>query len=298
MTTTQSHSNSSNEEQSSISLQKRARIGRNRSLKQMNQRFGASAVSDAITGRLRTEKIVRILEIGFGEGRVLMEVRLLFPYSSVLLYGINHQPEPTMSCDEHFLDTSEAYNICPRSEAAKLPLPHSYFYDAGSGLDFEDNFFDVIISQVSFPFVVEKAFLIEEIWRTLKPGGKALIHLDSYENDYPHMLSAGTNREMPTPRFVIYRHGRIFAISHLFNLLKTKGFAINLVRSSEMPPHSPRPSYTESLMKVDKNRSERLSLGLELDRISTLDLKKVRADESMELSRVYWGVMSVFNLTV
>jgi len=66
-------------------------------------------------------------------------------------------------------------------QAAAMRLPELHFRDVDDGeLGFlPSDYFDLVITQVSFGYIARKDRLIEEFWRILRPGGIALIDLDN-----------------------------------------------------------------------------------------------------------------------
>lgn len=56
----------------------------------MNMKFGKSKPLERfIKERLKSQKVVRVLEFGFGDGKCLLDLRTIFPDKQVELYGIN-----------------------------------------------------------------------------------------------------------------------------------------------------------------------------------------------------------------
>lgn len=258
---------------------------RSRSLEQMNARFGKKPIQNFIKKRLASEKAVRVLEIGFGEGRVLMELRKFFPQKEIVLYGINDRKEKTMKSQKDFIKTAVEYGIASKKEAKKMILPKPYFYDAGGGLKFKSKFFDLIISQVSFQYVKRKDKLIEEIWRVLKQGGKAFLHIDSYAESYPDFLSY--NKE--TPRFLIYKNGRIVKLSKFFRGLRQKGFDIRVRRAKDRPNHH--------ILLMTKNTNKKLRLNLAFDGVSSFSPGTLKwTDKYKTQKEIWWGYRSVYIL--
>ena len=58
---------------------KRGHFSRSRSLADFNQRFYPNFLENNIDLALKRNNKVRVLEVGCGEGRVLMELRKLYP---------------------------------------------------------------------------------------------------------------------------------------------------------------------------------------------------------------------------
>jgi len=249
-----------------------------RGLDKMEAKFGNSKpIENFIKQRLKSQKVVRVLELGFGDGKCLLDLRTIFPDKRVELFGINKK-KGKFSQRKDFIVVAEKFGL-PKPKLNLLPKP--YFYDAGNGLNFSSNYFDVIISQVSFHYIGDKAKLIEEFWRVLKPNGKAFLEIDSYKPNYPDFMQI--NKE--TPRFVIYKDGKLIKLSKYFKKIQDRGFGIKLKRKNK---------GTAGYLLIDKNTSKSLKLGLEYIDDYSFDLtvfipkKKVHG--------IWWGNRSVFEV--
>jgi len=254
---------------------KRGHFGRSRSLDDFNKRFGPESLQRIIKDALAKKEKVRILEIGCGEGRVLMELRKLF--HQVDLYGINKEPWPAMKGQESLRRTGTLYKIFKKGEINAIKLPKIYFYDA-TKIMFKDNYFDVIYSQTSIPYFERKDKLIEEIYRVLKVGGKALLHIDSFENYYPDFM------RQDTPRFIIYNEGKLLNLPEFFRRFKSYGINAELRTQKNA-----KKTYLEITKKIKK----RLILGLNFDENSSFRLINVVNGSH---SDIFWGYRSVFSI--
>src|SRR3990167_1277863 len=99
---------------------KRGHFSRSRGLDDFNERFSQHIVQKHIKKALSQQKIVRVLEIGCGEGRVLMELRKLFP--TIELHGINKKPWDVMQCSESLKETALHYKIFKNEELKNINL--------------------------------------------------------------------------------------------------------------------------------------------------------------------------------
>ena len=168
----------------------------------MEYRLGKNIVSNFIKKRLKDNGEVRVLEIGFGEGKVLLDLKALFPDKRVKLFGLNKKKEGNMHGKNDFIKNSKLFGL--KIDNNNLPVP--YFYDAGERLKFKDNYFDLVISQVSFHYFGNKAKLLEEIWRVLKIDGRAFLHIDEdVRKGSPDWMYLNAD----TPRFVIYQKNNV-----------------------------------------------------------------------------------------
>lgn len=240
---------------------KRVYLSRNRSLADFDAKFGGGVIEKTLRKALRSREPVRLLEIGCGEGRVLMELRKLFP--SVELHGINKKPWPAMRGPKSLIATAINYGIFTKQEAMRVSLPALHFYDA-TELRFPDGYFDVVISQVSIYQMKRKDLLLEEIWRVLKKGGKAFLHIDSMYEDYPDFIS------QETPRFIIYKNNRLHPLSRFIKELKDKGY--DMTCKMAFGTQAGDADLKRAHIVMHKNREAKLELNLAFDDLSSFDL--------------------------
>ena len=240
---------------------KKVYLSRNRSLADFDAKFGGGVIEKTLRKALRSREPVRLLEIGCGEGRVLMELRKLFP--SVELHGINKKPWPAMSGPKSLIATAMNYGIFTKEEARRVLLPVLHFYDA-TELRFPDGYFDVVISQVSIYQMKRKDLLLQEVWRVLKKGGKAFLHIDSMYEDYPDFIS------QETPRFIIYKNNRLHPLRRFIKELRDKGYDITCRMAFGNQAGDADLKRTHIVMH--KNTEARLELNLAFDELSSFDL--------------------------
>jgi SAM-dependent methyltransferase len=254
-------------------------IIRSRGLDIMESRFGKSKpIERFIKKRQKSEKVVRVLEFGFGEGKCLLDLRITFPDKRVQLYGVNKKRRLEMTNRNDFVNIANKYNIFIPKRAL---LPKPFFYDVEKGLHFKSNYFDLIISQLAFPYVGDKAKLLEELWRVLKPQGKAFLNIDSYETYYPDFLQI--NKE--TPRFIIYKDDKFIKLSRHLNQFKKKGYNIRFKK---------RKDRALRFILMEKNITKNLNLELKYDIKSSLNLFKFNKKKNSLI--VLWGIRSVFKV--
>lgn len=244
-----------------MSSSKRGYISRGRSLADFNAKFGNSVVENTLRHAIDSHESVRLLEIGCGEGRVLMELRKLFP--SIEIHGINKKPWPAMKGQKSLITTGTNYKIFTREEARNVELPIPHFYDA-TQLRFPDHYFDVVISQVSIYQVRRKDLLLQEVWRVLKKGARAFLHVDSMCEGYPDFL----NQE--TPRFVIYKNNKLYPFKRFIKKLKDKKYDITCRIAFGQQRDDANLRRTHIVMH--KNTDAELNLDLTFDELSSFDL--------------------------
>jgi SAM-dependent methyltransferase len=209
-----------------------------------------------------------------------MELRKAFPDS--ILHGINLEPWPQMRGSESLRDTAVHYGIYDAAQAAGVALPEIHFYDA-SELRFPDGHFDAVVSQVTVPYVPAKANLIEEVWRSLKPGGMAFLHIDSTRHDEADFLCGDT------PCFVVYRDKKRIGVSELLAGVRAQGFDL---RYGAQRFRDGGREQLRFLLIMTKSKDQPLRLNLTLDPHSSFDLTrlhKVPADW-----KSLWGFRSVY----
>lgn len=251
-------------------------------MEDFNKKFSKNRVQKTIRKALSKSKPVRVLEIGCGEGRVLMDLRKLFP--TIELYGINRKPWPAMKGPSSLKRTATYYKILTPSELKKTSLPKIYFYDAKE-LRFPDNYFDLIISQVSIQYVARKDLLLEEVWRTLKIGGKAFLNIDGRVGKIPDFL------DFETPRFIIYNQRKIYPVKRLVGDLKKGGYTITYSSSTERENNEEKKRIN---LIFTKNTPQRLKLNLQFDDVSSFNLNII--NEEKDKWSVFYGYRSVYRL--
>lgn len=154
---------------------------RSHSLDEFNKKIVPLRLEEVISeiyekNKLAREK-TRVMEIGFGNGRVLMELKKLFP--DIEFYGINKEKTRTFYRRESFILTALKFNIMTDAEVEGMELPYVIFQDVdyGQAIPYDENKFDVIFSQNTIPYIRYTFELFNDILRILKPGGVSL-HAD------------------------------------------------------------------------------------------------------------------------
>ncbi len=148
---------------------------RSHSLEDFNKKIVPYKLQDIIQetyerNRLAGEK-TRVMEIGAGNGRVLMELKKLFP--DVEFYGINKEKTHTFYRRESYILTALKFEIFTKFDIEQVDLPYIVFQDLdfGARIPYDQNKFDVIYSQATIPHIKYKFELFNEIMRVLRPGG-------------------------------------------------------------------------------------------------------------------------------
>jgi SAM-dependent methyltransferase len=251
----------------------RGYFSRSRSLKELAALFGRRRLDD-LAQRAHQAASGRVLEIGCGEGRVLLELSRM--YRGLELHGINKEPWMAMHAQESLLETARFHSIMSPDELASTPLPTIHFCDAEK-LPFESAHFDLVISQVSFHYIADKFLALREVWRTLKPDGTALLHVDTIPGVRPDFLAG------ETPRFVTYApDGKIWSMRDVCAALAQSGYDIAFSRSERA-----------GLVHMKKNTERPMGLLLTLDAHSSFDLGRLKRGEG---DPTFWGFRSIYQL--
>lgn len=154
---------------------------RSHSLQDLNLKITPYRIQDILReiyekNRLAGEK-TRVMEIGAGNGRVLMELKKEFP--EVEFYGINKEKTHTFYRRESFILTALKFEIFNKQQIDEIDLPYVVFQDLdfGEKIPYDENKFDIIFSQDTIASIKYKFELFNEIMRVLKPGGVS-FHTD------------------------------------------------------------------------------------------------------------------------
>jgi ubiquinone/menaquinone biosynthesis C-methylase UbiE len=154
---------------------------RSHSLSEFNEKIVPLRIEDIISEVYEKNKLLgektRVMEIGFGNGRVLIELKKLFP--EVEFYGINKEKTHTFYRRESFILTALKFDLMSKVEAESMILPYVVFQDLdfGQSIHYAENKFDVIYSQSTLSHIRYSFELFNEIMRVLKKGGVS-IHAD------------------------------------------------------------------------------------------------------------------------
>jgi len=228
---------------------------RSRSLAQLNRRLRPKGppIETIIDGMLAEGRTPSVLEIGFGWGRVLIELAERFRSRPVSLRGINRESRPPVERSSDLAAVAKALGLVPPGEIVDLPLPVLDFYDA-TALRLADESVDFAYSAVTIRFVEDKARLIEEVARVLRPGGKALLEIDEKHWEYGAGPSADPGLLADAPcRMVIHRDLELVPVDEYLAWAGGDAFAIRVARRRHC------------VVDITKRVSSRLDLRLELD---------------------------------
>lgn len=168
-----------------------------------------------------------------------------------------------MKGQKSLMATGRKYKIFLKEEAQNAELPITHFYDA-TQLRFPDHYFDVVISQVSIYQVIRKDILLQEVWRVLKKGARAFLHIDSMCKGYPDFL----NQE--TPRFVIYKNDTPYPFKRYIKELRDKSY--NITCRIAFGKQREDANLRRTSIVMYKNTDAALNMDLTFDELSSFDL--------------------------
>lgn len=156
-------------------------IERSHSLQDFNLKIAPYRLESVIREFFERNKLAgektRVLEIGAGNGRVLMELKRIFP--EVEFYGINKEKTHTFYRRESYPMTALKFGIFNKDEVEKIELPYIVFQDLdfGGEIPYGKEKFDLVFSQNTLEHVKYKFELFNSILRILRPGGLS-FHTD------------------------------------------------------------------------------------------------------------------------
>ena len=231
---------------------------RSHSLAEFNEKIAPLRIEDQVSEVYEKNKILgektRVMEVGFGNGRVLIELKKLFP--DVEFYGINKSKTLTFYRRESFILTALKFNLMTEVEAKEMILPYIVFQDLdfGQRIPYDDNKFDLSYSQSTLPYIRYTFELFNEIMRVLKKDGVS-IHADV----------TGVN---------VYSKGVIISMKDASKEFRKKGIDFYVLENPQsvrfkknfdtvfpVTPHQPIPASLKNL-SIDQNRSD-MSYNLE-----------------------------------
>jgi SAM-dependent methyltransferase len=221
------------------------REDRAHSLADFNEKIKPHDLEDLIQlvyekNKMAGEK-TRVMEIGSGSGRVIMELKKQFP--DIEFYGVNKEKSLDFYRRESFAVTAVSMGIMEKAELEGMDLPYVVFADLdfGGRLPYSNNKFDVIYSQNTIKYFKYKFELLDEILRLLKPEGISIL------SDLPPIN--------------IYKNGVVMEEDEAFLEFRKRGIEVNLLEndtslmlkkrgdSQKFPvsPHQPIPENVENL---------------------------------------------------
>ncbi len=184
---------------------------RSHSLDEFNKKISPYRIESVIREVYERNKLAgdktRVLEIGAGNGRVLMELKKIF--KDVEFYGINKEKTHTFYRRESYILTGLKFAIFKQEETENIELPFIVFQDLdfGAEIPYGEAKFDIVFSQNTMEHVKYKFELFNSILRVLRPGGL------SFHTDFK-----GVN---------IYSRGLVLDLRDAFAEIRKNGIEIN-----------------------------------------------------------------------
>lgn len=223
---------------------------RSHSLEEFNQKIAPLKLQEEIQKILEKNRLAgrktRVMEIGSGNGRVLMELKKLFP--EVEFYGINKEKTHTFYRRESFILTALKFQIMTKPELENTELPYVVFQDIdfGTRIPYDEDKFDLVFSQNVLRYIKYKFELFNEVLRILRNGGVS-IHTD-------------------LPPIHIYEKGVVLDLKDAVGEIRRKGIEVRLLEGQRsimfkkgdvnslfpVSPHQPVPASPESLTQEQR----------------------------------------------
>ena len=152
--------------------------GRSRGLEGVKERVGD--ILPEIKDLIRRKDKIKILEVGCGYGRAILELKKIFE-KNIETYAINKEPRWNLGLIKRY---ATAEGIFTKNNL-KSNLPKLYILDAGKRLPFKSKSFDYVYSIASVQYISDKALFLEEINRILKNGGIARMQFSEEKPSHP-----------------------------------------------------------------------------------------------------------------
>ena len=146
---------------------------RNRTIDELSRRLGP--IDEVIAELVRVRGDVAVLEIGAGAGIVMRQMLARFP-GRLTVFGLNrqyHHGNRAVLAEE-----LNASGLADADAVDSGDTPNYLCADAGVGLPLRDHSVDFVYSQATIPFIADKAGLVNEINRILKPGCHARVQVN------------------------------------------------------------------------------------------------------------------------
>ncbi|MDZ7342953.1 MAG: class I SAM-dependent methyltransferase [candidate division KSB1 bacterium] len=259
-------------------------MSKSRSLSEISHKLARSPniIQSTLSELLAPERNLKVLEVGFGHGRALMELAWRFRNENVAFYGVDKKQKPPVEKREDLCNIARLYNIIPESELAYFQLPELFFYDATT-LHFDDDSLDLIYSAVTIRFIEKKAEFLEEACRVLKPGGVAMLHIGERRWNYPYSLIGDHRLLTPYASRFILKHGNeLIPLPVYMKLFEQEEFQFDFIGG------------TRCTIRIRKLRPARLHLQLEFNPELSVSMQELPYRHRM--GNVRGGVRSVYEV--
>ncbi|MAG10871.1 hypothetical protein CMI44_00980 [Candidatus Pacearchaeota archaeon] len=154
-----------------------------RGLKSVKRKIGDIIL--VIDKFLEKKKRIKIMELGVGFGNAIMGLGKKYGKNKVQLIGMNKLKNHGIKTKKDFIKHALDFRIIKKSDLKNIAVPKIIIGDAGEKIPISSNSIDFIYSITTFFFISNKAKAIEEIYRILKPNGRAIIHFKHYVSHFP-----------------------------------------------------------------------------------------------------------------
>ena len=168
-------------------------IGR-RFLRAMNVTH--SALTDWGLGHVRIGKSFAILDVGCGGGRTVGKLAKLAPEGKV--YGIDYSAESVAASRRENASAIAAGRV----EIEQASVSH---------LPFPDDHFDLVVSVESQYYWPKPVDDMREIRRVVKPGGRAIVILETYKGGRFGWLKGPVMKVLMSKHLTLEQHREIFS---------------------------------------------------------------------------------------
>ena len=260
-------------------------MARNRSLREVNYKLSKNyrCLQNILDGILQQRGRASVLEVGFGEGRALLEFAWEYRRHSVAFFGIDKKQEPPVERREDLARMAEKFGVCSPEQLCELKLPEIFFYDA-TQMHFKDDTFDLIYSAVTIRFIEDKARFLEEVCRILKPEGIALLHFGQKNWDYPYGEALPEKHLTPyNSRFVLKYQSELIPLPLYLKLFEGECFKFEFI------------NLPRFVLKVLKLKSGRLDLQLLFNTEYSMSMKQLPYKHKS--GKIQGGYRSVYDIT-
>jgi len=255
-----------------------------RSLFETNHKIlkDSQILETTLSARLAQGRAVKVLEVGFGRARALLELAWRFRNERAAFYGVDKKQEPPIQKRGDLAGIAREYAIAPEAELAGFVCPEIFFYDA-TRLHFDDDSLDLIYSVKTIRFIEDKAAFLEEVCRVLKPGGVALLQIGEANWEYPYSRICDEQLLTPcTNRFILKHGDELIPLNKYLRLFETGGLRFRFI-------NRPR-----CVLQIDKRKPARLDLQLTLNSAFSLPMEELPHCHGS--GKVRGGFRSVFDL--
>jgi len=189
-------------------------------------------VEDEIDARVARGDVVRVLELGCGYGTALLELRARYG-ARVELHGLNRVHDDGNA--EILARNAADRRIFDAVPDGARDLPAIAYGDVADGLPFDDDYFDVVYSQVAWLYFGRKIDVLRETIRVLRRDGVAKIDADELRPglpaEYARLVEIWDDGVLVPFADYLDRHGMALAAApegHYIRLGKVASFGADL----------------------------------------------------------------------